>query len=85
MTSTHIFTDAEMAAMSRRLHGEVSDKTGAFSRAREKLREIQAWTKPEMRGTFHKLLKQRRTTKTEEKAPPNDEKTLDEFISEVGY
>lgn len=85
MLSTRLFTEVEMAAMSRRLHGEVKDPTGAFSRARVKLLEIQAWNTPQMRGTLHKLLKQRRVTKTEEPAPPNDEKTLDEFISEVGY
>jgi len=67
------------------MKGEVSDPTGAFSRARTKLLEIQAWNTPQMRGTLHKLLKQKRVTKVEEPAPPNDEKTLDEFIGEVGY
>ena len=85
MMNTRLFTDVEMRAMSRRLHGEVSDKTGAFSRARKKLLEIQAWNTPQMRVTFLKLLKQRRPTKAEEPVPPNEEKTLDEFITEVGY
>jgi len=80
-----LFTQVELDAMARRLKGEKSDPTGAFSRARKKLLEIQAWHTPTMRKHLHTLLKQKRTISRNEQAAPNEEKSFEEFRQEVGY
>lgn len=80
-----LFTDVELAAMSRRLKGDMSDPTGAFSRARKKLLEIKAWHTPAMRKTLHSLLKQERAMNEDEPAKPNEVKSFEEFRQEIGY
>jgi len=79
-----IFTEAEDEAIKRRLNGEVSDPTGAFRRARDKLEEIQKWNTPSMQRALKKLLKQR-GERVEEKAKPNDVKSFEDFSKTVGY
>jgi len=84
-TRVTIFTEAETRAIFRRWNGEVSDSTGAFRRARDKLEEIQRWhTDPKMRKVLKKVLKQR-GERVEEKAKPNDELTFDDFKDKYGY
>lgn len=85
MSKSKIFAHAEIEAIYRRRDGQVSDPTGAFARARKKLLEIKTWTTPRSRKLLHSLLKQKRGTKIDEPAKPNDESILGEFAKEVGY
>jgi hypothetical protein len=84
-SESKIFEDAELEAIHRRHEGNISDPTGAFARARKKLLEIKTWTTPGGRKLLHSLLKQKRGTKIDIPAKPNDEKSFEEFRQEVGY
>lgn len=84
-TRITIFTPAEQLALARRMRGDVSDPTGIFRRAKDKLEEIQAWQTPTGKKLLHKLLQQQRNTPEEETAQPNEEKSFEEFAQEIGY
>lgn len=80
-----IFEDAELEAIQKRNDGMVSDPTGAYTRARKKLLEIQTWTTPQGRKLLNTLLEQQRGTKIEVPAKPNEEKPFEEFKQTIGY